>query len=71
MLVLLKEIPGYEGRYFANNLGQIFNNRGKQLSPFINNNGYLRVNLCINGKETKPLIHRLVALTFCENPNQV
>ena len=64
-----RDIPGYEGYYQASNTGQIRSVRkNKMLSPF-DNHGYLRVNLCINCKEEKPLIHRLVALAFIENPN--
>ncbi|AUG85286.1 HNH endonuclease [Vibrio phage Thalassa] len=36
------------------------------LSPFKNNSGYLMVNLCLKGKSTKKLVHRLVAELFVE-----
>lgn len=63
-----RDIPGYEGLYQASNTGEIRNKR-KVLSQFTNNNGYKRVNFYINGVKTKPLVHRLVALAFVENPN--
>ena len=63
-----RDIPGYEGLYQASNTGEIRNKR-KVLSQFLNNNGYKRVNFTIKGIKTKPLVHRLIALAFVENPN--
>lgn len=42
---------------------------GKILSPYINNKGYLMVDLRINNKTVRCLVHRLVAITFIPNPN--
>ena len=41
----------------------------KILKPFVNNMGYAVVDLRIDGKTVKFLVHRLVALMFVENPN--
>ena len=64
----------YEGLYRVSNLGRIlslnYNNTGKPglMNPFDNGDGYLRVVLCKNGEHKKCLVHRLVAFTFLENP---
>ena len=66
-----RDIPGYEGHYQASDTGLIKSIRlNKILSPFENNNGYLRVNICVNYKKEKPLVHRLVALAFKKNPRR-
>ena len=64
----------YEGLYKVSNLGRIlslnYNHTGKPelMTPSEISNGYLRVGLSKN-KETKTcLVHRLVAETFLENP---
>lgn len=74
-----KDIPNYEGLYQISNLGnvkslyRITNNNHiiheKILKPQDNNNGYLVVNLYKNNKMKAKLIHRLVAKTFIDNPN--
>lgn len=74
-----KDIPNYEGLYQISNLGnvkslyRITNNNHiiheKILKPQDNNNGYLIVNLYKNNKMKAKLIHRLVAKTFIDNPN--
>lgn len=71
-----KDIKGYEGLYQVSNYGKvkslIQNNsrRKKVLKPYLNNSGYLRVNLYDKlGKAKKLYIHRLVALNFLDKPN--
>lgn len=78
-----KDIPGYEGRYQASNLGRIRSLdrkepngwgtqsliRGRMLQPFDSNWGYLRVTLSGGGRCVKHLVHRLVALSFVPNPD--
>ena len=69
-----KDIEGYEGKYQVSNLGRVKSIRyGKEkiLSPSISNQGYIQVNLCKNGKQKWCLIHRLVALAFIPNPNNL
>lgn len=67
-----KPIPGYRGRFYANNKGEILsdsacsaNNKGRRILKQSDNNGYKTVT--INGKTN--YVHRLVALTFIPNPN--
>ena len=67
-----REIPGYDGDYFASDKGRILSlcrNEPRILKPFIcsnegNRTGYLYVEL----RGQKQRVHRLVALAFLENP---
>lgn len=45
--------------------------KGKILKPFLSNNGYLRVCLCKDRKQTTKAVHRLVAETFLSNPREL
>ena len=64
----------YEGLYKVSNLGRIlslnYRNTGKAdlLESFDNGHGYLQVVLSKNGKTKTCKVHRLVAETFLENP---
>lgn len=73
-----KDIKGYEGLYQVSNLGNIksldrnINNHfvlGKQLKSYSGTSGYLFVRLSKNNKYKNFIIHRIVAETFIENPN--
>lgn len=80
-----KDIPGYEGLYQVSNLGNVkslprivrANTCGirvipeKLLTPCKNNAGYFLVVLCKNGKHKSINVHRLVALSFILNPNNL
>jgi len=90
-----KDIPGYEGRYQASNLGRIKSLpfkisqtfkaknqsmkegvlcsrvatiKGKIKKQTIGSHGYFICNLGLNDPQ---LVHRLVALAFIENPNNL
>ena len=64
----------YEGLYKVSNWGRIlslnYRNTGKAelMNPSEGKNGYLKVELCKNGEYKMCLVHRLVAFTFLENP---
>ena len=64
----------YEGLYKVSNLGKIlslnYKNTGKPglMTPFDNGCGYLQVELWKNGEHKECYVHRLVAFTFLENP---
>lgn len=64
-------IKGYENLYMISNLGRVrdkFNNIIKSETIW---NGYKRVTLTKNGKREKLLVHRLVAITYKENPKNL
>ena len=70
-----KDIEGYEGLYQVSNFGRIkslYNYRGKNniLVPHIKR-GYYQIGLRKNTKRKWFSIHRLVAETFIENPNNL
>lgn len=80
MKEIWKDISGYEGLYQVSNLGNIKSFRkskkyGSQneyiLKPHISNNGYAQVTLYDNAIRHKFLVHRLVAMTFLLNPDNL
>lgn len=77
-----KDIEGYEGLYQVSNLGRVKALKRKikksdgstqiyreRILKYDKSISYLRIKLCKNGIETKYLIHRLVAETFIDNPD--
>ena len=73
MQEIFKDIQGYEGLYQVSNLGNVksFNyGFAKILKPGKSTSGYLQVYLCKNKIKKQSQIHRLVALSFIENPNE-
>ena len=64
----------YEGLYKVSNLGRIlsldYNHTGKPdlMEPVQGKDGYFKVGLSKNKKVKKCLVHRLIAETFLENP---
>ena len=61
-----KDIEGYEGYYQISNFGNVKNVKtNKSLVGDINNAGYKRV-ILYKPKKKRFLIHRLVALNFCD-----
>ena len=69
---IFKTIKGYP-LYCISTEGRIRKiSNGKFLTPSKKPNGYMSVNLFMqNGLRKKELVHRLVALTFIENPNNL
>ena len=68
-----KEIPGYEGRYFASNLGRIKSRNNQHKDDYVLSliklpDGYLKVNIIENGRHVQHYVHKLVASAFIENP---
>ena len=70
-----KDIEGFEGLYQVSSLGKVkslnFNHTKKEkiLKHGSSKEGYLRVNLCKEGKVTTHTVHRLVAQAFIPNPD--
>lgn len=69
-MVLWKDVPGYEGYYEVSNTGLIRSKNGIR-KPQVSWDGYLFVKLCKQGQCKKIKIHRLVALAFIPNPNNL
>ena len=72
-----KDIPGFEGKYQVNQVGQVrslnYKRTGKvkRLSPGLASNGYLLIMLWKDNKCKDYLAHRLVAQAFIPNPNNL
>lgn len=76
MQEIWKDVKGYEGRYQVSNLGRVkslnYLQKGKeQILKATKIKGYLVVNLYKEGKAKIYTIHRLVAKTFIENPDNL
>lgn len=68
----MKEIKGFEGKYYITEDGRIFSNKGKELKHQVNKGGYHTVNLRdYNQKQFCMLVHRLVALTYIDNSDNL
>ena len=67
-----KDIKGYPN-YQISNLGRIWNTKTQRyLNGGYCKDGYIQVHLtAINGKRKHELIHRLVAIAFLDNPNNL
>jgi hypothetical protein len=64
-----KEVFLYESNYECSNLGIIRNKQTKRiLKGSLNNDGYLTVKLSKNNNAKSFLCHRLIALSWIENP---
>lgn len=67
-----KDIKHYEGIYKISNHGRVWSiHKRDYKTPSVKDNGYLVVQLYKNGKMHNEYIHRLVALTFIPNPNNL
>jgi len=72
-----KPVEGYEGLYEVSNEGRVrslnYNKTGetKILRPLMIGGGYLQVQLWKDGKVKMLLVHRLVAITFIPNPDNL
>lgn len=81
MQLIVKNVRGYEGLYLIDNIGNVvscpkvqgarFVNQYKVLGTKINRLGYTEVALTKNGGTKTMLLHRLLALHFIENPNNL
>lgn len=64
----MRDIPGFEGRYAITSCGKVWSHKSKRfIKPYLVGRGYLGVKL--NGKNYR--VHRLVAITYLPNPNNL
>ena len=64
----------YDDRYSVSNLGRVksnYANKEKILKPYKDARGYLKVDIRHGHNRKGMFVHRLVALTFLENPNNL
>ena len=68
----MKDIAGYEGLYGITSEGDVYGYKRKGfLKPASHKNGYLYVYLSKNNKLKKHYIHRLVAMAYIPNPENL
>ena len=68
----LYDIPGFEGLYKITRDGKIYGVRQKHWRKLqYNADGYLQIGLYKHGKCCYYQVHRLVAITFIPNPNNL
>lgn len=67
----MRPIPGYEEFYLISKSGEIWSKRyNRFLKPALSKDGYLQIVLCPgNGKQYTMKVHRLVAMTYLDNPD--
>lgn len=68
----MKDIPGFEGMYAITRDGQVWSYRNaKYLKARKSHNGYMRIQLNVDGKPYEYRINRLVAMTYIPNPDNL
>ena len=68
----MKDIKNYEGLYAVTSCGKVWSYKYKKfLKPFYTTKGYLKVDLCKNGKVKQFFVHRLVAEAYIPNPDNL
>lgn len=68
----MKDIEGYEGLYAITSCGKVWSYKSKKfLTPRPTKTGYLQVMLYKDGKGLNHYIHRLVAIAYVPNPNDL
>jgi len=65
-------IPGFEGMYSVSKDGEVYSHKtNKFLNPSKTKDGYLKVALHSNGKVYYYRVHKLVAMTYLNNSNNL
>ena len=68
----MKDIKNYEGRYAITSCGKVWSYISKKfLKPKVDKDGYLAVTLHKDGKSQTFSVHRLVAMAYIPNPNNL
>lgn len=65
-----RQIEGFEN-YSISNIGNVRNDKTGRILKGVLNSGYLRVKFGKDGKEKVYLIHRLLAIAFIDNPDNL
>lgn len=68
----MRDIKGFEGLYAVTSCGRVWSYRNnKFLKPGCTTSGYFQVVLCKDGKNYPKYVHRIVAETYIDNPNNL
>ena len=65
-----QSIPGYPG-YQVSKTGKVVNHIGNELTLVLHHKGYLKVQLSNNAVAKMFFVHRLVAMAFVDNPDNL
>lgn len=66
------DIPNFRDQYSVSEEGVVQNTlTGKVLKTDLNSSGYKRVTMMVNGQRMRMTVHRVVALTYLKNPNNL
>ena len=66
------DIPGYEELYWIDTVGNVFSvKRNTYIKYFQRETGYVSCRIFKNGKGKTYLVHRLVAMTYLDNPDNL
>ena len=69
---VFRDIPGYEGYYQVSTKGNVRSVRNRRiLKQSVNNGGYPMVSISVDGKHEMKTVHRLMAITFLDNPEKL
>lgn len=72
MKEIWKNIEGYEGLYMVSSIGRVKNIKTQKIRKLVKNRkGYYMVKLCKNSVSKGYSVHRLVALAFITNPENL
>lgn len=80
-----RAVQGYSGLYEVSDLGRVrslpreiktynggkWTRPGKIIKPITNKDGYQQIHICKDGKQSTITVHRLVALAFLDNPDNL
>ena len=68
----MKDIQGYEGLYAITSCGKVWSYYSKKfLKPLTDKDGYYKICLVKDKQKKTFFIHRLVAMTYLDNPNNL
>ena len=80
MKEVFEDLKGYEDTYQISEFGRIFSKRrlvgnkiifGREIEPQLTSDGYLKVTLSKDGTSKRFYVHRLVAMQFIDNINNL
>lgn len=68
----MRDVKGYEGLYAVTSCGKVWSYKSKRfLTPYTDGRGYLQVKLFKDNEEKQYKIHRLIAMAYIPNPENL
>lgn len=67
----MKDVVGYEGLYAVTSCGKVWSYKQKKFLTPVMMYGYPRVGLWKDGKVKREFVHRLVAMAYIPNPENL